>query len=111
LPDSETLCGLPPALSVIVNAPLRVPLTVGSKKTPMEQLEPAERLPPQALRTPKSFVLVETALIVSVASPVLVAVIVWGSPEVPTYWPGNVMFEGERVSAGAGVVWPLRLIN
>lgn len=104
MPDSETLCGLPPALSVIVNAPLRVPLTVGSKKTPIEQLEPAERLPPQALRTPKSLALVETALIVSVASPVLVAVIVWGSPEVPTYWPGNAMFERDRVSAGAGVV-------
>jgi hypothetical protein len=38
-PVSEAFCGLPLALSVTVRVPFRVPLVVGSKKTPMEQLE------------------------------------------------------------------------
>jgi hypothetical protein len=73
------------ALSVIDNIPLLSPEAVGSKKTPMEQLELAARLPPQALRTPKSGVLVAAALIVNAAVPVFVTVTVCGRPEVPTY--------------------------
>lgn len=109
MPDRLTLCGLPVALSVIDNVPLLAPLAVGSKKTPIEQLEPATRLPPQALRTPKSPVLVDTALIVSVVSPLFVTVIVCGSPVVPTYWLGNVRLDADKVNPGAGVVRPLRL--
>ena len=32
-----------------------------------------------------------------------------GKPEVPTYWPGNVMLDGDNVRVGAGVVTPVRL--
>lgn len=38
----------------MVRVPLLVPLAVGSKKIPIEQLEPAAMLFPQALSKPKS---------------------------------------------------------
>jgi hypothetical protein len=110
IPLSATVCGLPLALSVIVSVPLLDPLPVGSKKTPIEQLEPAARLPPQALSTPKLAELVVTLAIVSGASPGFVTVTVCGSPEVSTYWPGNEMLDGDHVRAGAGVVTPVKLI-
>ena len=39
IPARETVCGLPGALSVTVSAPVMFPLAVGSKNTPIEQLE------------------------------------------------------------------------
>ena len=41
--------GLPVALSVMVMAPVRVPVAVGVKVTLMEQLAPAAREAPQVL--------------------------------------------------------------
>jgi len=38
VPDSETVCGLPEALSVIVTVPLLAPAMVGEKVTLIEQL-------------------------------------------------------------------------
>jgi hypothetical protein len=76
----------------------------------MEQLAPAARLLPQVFNIPKSAELVLTLVMESAAPPVLVAITVCGSPEVPTYWPGNLMLEGDNVSAGAGVVVPVKSI-
>jgi hypothetical protein len=84
LPVRVTVCGLPAALSVIVRVPVRVPLTVGSKKTPMAQLAPAAKVLPQAFNGAKSLELVATFVIVSAAVPVFVSVTDCGSPLVPT---------------------------
>jgi hypothetical protein len=89
--------GLPTALSVIVSVAVRVPLAVGSKKTPIEQLAPATKLLPHEFSTPKSLELVATFEIVSAVLPALVTVTVCGSPLVPTYWLGNVIVLGDTV--------------
>jgi hypothetical protein len=47
VPVRFTVCGLPAALSVIDNVPVRVPLCVGLKVTLMVQLASAARLEPQ----------------------------------------------------------------
>jgi hypothetical protein len=99
-PLSSTVCGLPLALSAMVSVPLTGPPLVGSKKTPIAQLDPAARLPPQALSTPKSLELAVTLVMVRGALPELVAVTVTGKPEVPTYWLGNVMLDGDNVRVG-----------
>jgi hypothetical protein len=49
VPVSGTICGLPGALSLIVKVPFLVPLVLGSKNTPMEQLAPTTREFPQVL--------------------------------------------------------------
>ena len=72
-------------MSATIKVPVLVPLTVGSKKIPMAQLAPAAKLLPQVLNDPKSFGLVATFVIVSVAIPVFVSVTVCGFPLVPTY--------------------------
>jgi hypothetical protein len=41
VPDNAIVCGLPAALSVIVTAPVLVPVTVGLNVTLMAQLVPA----------------------------------------------------------------------
>lgn len=104
-PLSGMVCGLPLALSAMVSVPLDDPLLAGSKKTPIAQLDPAARLPPQALSTPKSLELVVTLVMVRGALPGFVAVTVSGRPEVPTYWPGNVMLDGDNVRIGPVITW------
>ena len=44
MPVSDTTCGLPAALSLIVNEPVRVPLAVGEKDTLIAQLCPTPRV-------------------------------------------------------------------
>lgn len=78
-PVSATVKGAV-ALSVTVNTPVRVPPCVGSKKTPIEQLDPAATVFPQALREPKSPVFVVTPDIVMLEDSLLVSVTVCGSP-------------------------------
>jgi hypothetical protein len=85
IPLSATVCGLPSALSVMVNVPVLVPDAVGSKKTPMEQLAPGATLLPQALSVPKSDGLVVTVLIVNGETPLFVSVMLIGRLDVPTY--------------------------
>jgi len=109
VPESDTVCGLPAALSLTLKVPVLVPVVVGSKNTPIEQLAPAATLLPQAFSAPKSAGLVATLLIVSVALPVFVTVTVCGSPAVPTYWLGKVTFSGDKLAAGAGVELPVKL--
>jgi hypothetical protein len=72
-PVSEAVCGLSLALSVTVRVPFRVPLVVGSKKTPMEQLAPGARELPQVLSGAKSAGVAVTLVIVRVALPLLVS--------------------------------------
>jgi hypothetical protein len=97
IPVSGTVCGLLMALSVMVRTPFLVPLVVGSKNTPIEQLAPGLTLLPQALRGAKSDGLALTFVIVSTVSPVFFSVTDCGRPEVPTYWLGKVMLGGEKV--------------
>ena len=111
VPVSATVCGLPGALSLIVNVPVLGPLVVGSKKTPIAQLEPGARLLPQALSVPKSLGLVVTLPISRAALPLFITVTLFGSPDVPTYWLPKVALCGVTDTAGAGMVVPLNVIN
>jgi hypothetical protein len=97
-PVSVTTCELPRALSVMVKVPVLVPLVLGSKNTPMEQLEPGLTLLPQSLSGPKSVGLVATLVIVSTLLPVLLSITDWGSPDVPTYWLGKVTLAGDKLT-------------
>ena len=49
VPVSDTLCGLPEALSVMVTEALRLPLAVGSNVTLIVQFAPAATLAPHVL--------------------------------------------------------------
>ena len=49
VPDNETVCGLPAALSVTFNVALRAPVVVGANVTLMVQLAPAANELPQVL--------------------------------------------------------------
>jgi hypothetical protein len=81
---------------VTVKVPLLVPLAVGSKKTPIEQLPPGASVLPQALRGAKSAGVAVTLVMTSGALPVLFSVTVWGRPEIATYWLGNVTLAGDK---------------
>jgi hypothetical protein len=65
----------------MARVPLADPLLAGSKKTPMAQLDPAARLPPQALSTTKSLELAVTLVMVREALPEFVAVTVSDRPD------------------------------
>jgi hypothetical protein len=97
VPESGTVCGLLLALSVTDKTPSLVPLVVGSKNTPIEQVAPGTTLFPQELSGAKSEGLAVTFVIVSTASPVFFSVTVCGKPEVPTYWFGKVTVGGEKL--------------
>src|SRR5580692_5654348 len=67
VPVSETVWALPLALSVIVIAPLRVPVTVGVKVTLIAQFAPAATLVPQVfvwLKSPLETMLVTVSVAV-----------------------------------------------
>ena len=96
IPVSNAVCGLLLALSVTINVPVLVPLAVGSKKTPMEQLAPAAIIFPQVLRGAKSEGVAVTLVMTSGVAVALFRTTEWGSPEVPTYWPGNTTLVGDK---------------
>src|SRR5437667_426111 len=75
VPVMLTMCGLPAALSVMVIAPVRVPVAVGVKVTLMAQLAPAATDVPQVLVCMKS-PLATMLVTLSAAVPVLVSVTV-----------------------------------
>src|SRR5260370_14721315 len=85
-PLSETVCGLPMALSVNVMEPLRVPTAVGVKVTKMVQLPRAARLPPQLLVWAKSPLAAIVRLLSARTALVLVSVTDCGALGVPTGW-------------------------
>jgi hypothetical protein len=97
-------------LSLIVKLPDLVPLAVGSKKTPIAQLEPAATVLPQAFSVPKSVALAVTLVMLRGALPLFITVTLCGRPDVPTYWAGKEIFEGVTDTNGVGVVVPLKLI-
>jgi hypothetical protein len=105
---SVTVCELFPALSVIVSVPVLVQLAVGSKKTPMAQVEPAATVLPQAFSMPKSVALVVTPVMSRGVLPLFTTVTLCGRPEVPTYWAGNVILDGVTVTCGAVAPVPVR---
>jgi hypothetical protein len=80
---NEAVWGLSLALSVTVKVPFLIPLVVGSKNTPIEQLPPGATELPQVLRGAKSPGAAATLVIASGAVPVLFNVTVWGRPAVP----------------------------
>ena len=88
MPERETLCGLPVALSLMVRVPVRTPLAVGAKITLAVQLWPGPRAskrgaPEQVLVSVKSPVTL--MLVMSrVDVPVLVIVTVCGAVVEPT---------------------------
>lgn len=89
VPESEILCGLPDASSVIDTAPFRVLVAVGSKVTLIVQFAPAATLEPQVLVCAKSplFAPVMAMLVMfSVALPLLVRLTTCAVLLMPTNW-------------------------
>ena len=64
----------------------------------MAQLELGAKLLPQELCWTKSAELVVALAIVRDALPVFVSVTVWVGLEVPTYWFGKVILDGDKVA-------------
>jgi len=89
VPVKVTDCGVFGALSVIVIAPLRVPVAVGVNVTLIVQLVFAARLAGQLFVSPKS-PLGAIAEIARVAFPVLVNVTGCATLVVFTAWPGKM---------------------
>ena len=75
VPVNGTDCGLPPALSVMVNAPVTLLVVCGVKLMLTEQLAPAARVPVQVLVIISKGRLAAMLLIPSATPPVLVTVI------------------------------------
>jgi hypothetical protein len=75
VPVSDTCCGLPAALSVIVRVPLADPVAVGVKVTLTVQLAPAASVAPQLLLS-ANVPVTAIELIVRLALPVLETVTV-----------------------------------
>jgi hypothetical protein len=94
----------------MVRVPVRLPVAVGLKNTPMAQLTPGSTLLVQALSTPKSAGLAVTLLMVRGRLPSFLRVTVWGRPVVPTYWLEKVTLVGDKVAVGAVPV-PVKLIT
>src|SRR5262245_3080814 len=85
LPLRPTVCGLLRAELAMVNAPLRVPIAAGAKRTATLQLAPMASVPLQVLLVMlNSAVLVPTLLNVTARLPVLVTVTDWEPLAVPT---------------------------
>jgi hypothetical protein len=103
VPESSTVCGLVPALSVSVSVPLRLPASLGEKVTLMVQLAPAATESPQVLVCAKSPVRANLRA-VRVPLPASVSVIVCGALLVETVSAGNVRLVLERFTTGAGAV-------
>ena len=99
VPLKATVCGEPPALSVIVSVPERAPAAVGVKVIEIVQLAPIARLLPQVLISEKS---PETAIApsVSAAVPELVRITVCTALVVPIVCDGKVRLVGESVAVG-----------
>ncbi len=114
VPIKLITCGLPPALSVMVIAPARVPMAVGAKLTLIVQLAPAATLPPFGQVMPdagKKSPLGTMLAMVNAALPVLVSVTVCGALIVPSAWLGNVRLIGDSLTAGpVSTALPVRLI-
>ena len=83
VPIRLTVCGVPAALSLIVNVPVRVPLAVGVKVTLSVQVDPAATPFPQLSVSAKS-PLAEMLVMCNGAVPLLERFTVCGALVVPT---------------------------
>src|SRR5437016_14500472 len=97
VPVMLMVCGLPAMLSVIVTAPVRMPVAVGVNVTLMVQLAPAATDVPQVLVCMKS-PLATMLVTLSAAFPVLFSVTDCAALVVPTSWFANVRLVGERLT-------------
>jgi len=106
--------GLPPALSVMMIAPARVPMAVGAKLALIVQLALAATLPPFAQVVPVAGMkspLRTMLVMVSAALPVLVSVAVCAALNVPSGWLANVRLSVDSLTAGpVSTALPVRLI-
>lgn len=89
VPDKLTIWGLPVAVSEIVTAAARVPVTVGENTTLILQLPPAASEVPQVFVWPKSPLFAPVTAIdvkLKVELPILVTVTGCGALVVPRFW-------------------------
>ncbi len=104
VPVKLTICGELPALSVIVTAAERFPVTVGLKFTLIVQFAPTATLVPQALVCEKSLMFVPVIAIEEIESaalPPLVSVTVCAALDVPTSWFVNAREFTDSTTEGA----------
>ena len=101
LPVNGTVCGLPPALSVIVSVPARAPSAVGANVTLMMQFAPAAKLAPQGLleiaKSPEAAI----EVIVNALAPVFVRVTVFAALVVVSICPPKARLVGANPTPGA----------
>ena len=103
MPVSKSLCGLPSALSVMVMAPVRVPVAVGVKVTLSVQKPAGGMVPGQSLVWAKSplatmpmmFKALALALLSRIFSTALV---------VPTAWGAKVRLDGVKTRRGTSAM-------
>ena len=103
VPLNETVCGAPPALSVIVRVPVRLPDTVGVKVTATLQAAAGARLAPQVLvwaKSPEA----ATEAINNAAWPELVKVTFCAALVEPVFCEANVKLAGDTVTEGVAAV-------
>jgi hypothetical protein len=103
-------CGLPAALSVIVNAAARAPDALGVNVAPSVQLWVAAstvvpvHVVPDVVKSAAFAPVMDTAVILRFAFPVLVRVALITALVVPTFWFPNEILVGASVTAGAGAL-------
>src|SRR5882724_1748960 len=101
VPLRLTACGLPAALSAMLNAPVRKPVAVGVKVTWMVQPTPTAKIPGQLLDCAK-LPRVAMPLIESGVPPQLTRATDCGALVVPTFCPAKVKLAGAMQAAGGG---------
>jgi phage tail protein X len=102
-PLSVTFCGLPAALSVMLNAAVRVPDAVGLNLTLIVQLAPAANEVPQVVvweKSPAFVPVIAIVVIVKLAVPVFFRVAVVAALVVPIAWVEKDRLVGDRVTTG-----------
>jgi hypothetical protein len=106
MPVSATVCGLPGALSVIVKAPVRVPVAVGVKLTPILQLlPPARGVPTAQVVVPVSRAkspLTAKSVKFNVASPVFVTERGWAALRLSTGCLPKSRLDGDTEMSSKG---------
>jgi len=102
VPLRPTICGLPLALSNIVNARIAKPRKIGLNTTVIVQLDPGESVGAQLFDCEKGTS--EVMLVIDkLETPVFVNVTVWARLEVATNCDGNIRVEGDKDTGGGAV--------
>jgi hypothetical protein len=103
VPVSETVCGEPLALSVIVRVPVSEPATVGVDVTEAVQFPPAARLEPQVFVAAKLLDALMDVIVAATAL-LLVSVTVWAALVEPTFCAAKERPVGATVTTGVATV-------